>query len=111
MAIDVLSLTPRAAGAIRSLQTEENAVGFGLRLQVVAGGCAGYLYDLTLVESGGDDDERVDSEGIVVWIDRRAVRAVAGLVIDYGPTPYGEGFLFQNPSARALCGCGASFGR
>jgi iron-sulfur cluster assembly accessory protein len=107
----MVSLTPRAAGAIKSLQTAESAFGFGLRLQVVAGGCGGYLYDLTLVESGADGDARFESEGITLWIERRAVQVVEGLVIDFGQTPYGEGFLFQNPMSRGQCACGASFER
>jgi iron-sulfur cluster insertion protein len=107
----MVSLTPRAAEALRSLQSAENATQFGVRLQVVAGGCAGYLYDLSLVESAVEGDERFESEGLTVWVDRRAVTVVEGLVIDFGKTPYGEGFVFSNPAARGQCGCGASFER
>jgi iron-sulfur cluster insertion protein len=105
----MVSLTPRAADALRSVQSAKNASGFGIRVQVVAGGCAGYLYDLSLVESGGDGDERFESEGLTVWVDRRAASVIEGLMIDYAQTSYGEGFVFTNPKARGQCGCGASF--
>ncbi len=105
----MVSLTTRAADALRTLQAREDARGFGVRVQVVAGGCAGYLYDLTLVEAGDSDDQTFQSEGFTVWVDPRAAPVVDGLVIDFGPTPYGEGFLFRNPRARGECGCGASF--
>lgn len=105
----MVSLTARAAETLRALAERDGAAGFGVRVQIVAGGCAGFLYDLSLVEAGADGDEVHQSEGFTLYVDRRAAPLLFGLVIDYGPTESGEGFRFGHPRARGQCGCGASF--
>ncbi len=105
----MIALTPRAAEALKSYAAKASAAGFGLRVQLLGGGCSGFLYDLTLVEGGGPQDERVQTEGLTVWVDGRAAPFVEGMVIDFATTEYGPAFLFQNPRARVSCSCGASF--
>src|SRR5215467_12002766 len=105
----MISLSERAASQIREVQHAKQIQGFGLRVQVVGGGCEGFLYDLLFSEQPGPEDHVFQSEGLQVYVAARAFPAVDGLVIDYGPTRYGEGFVFTNPRARTRCGCGASF--
>jgi len=106
----MISLSERAASQIREVQHAKQIQGFGLRVQVVGGGCEGFLYDLLFSEQAEPGDHVFRSEGIDVFVAPQALAAVDGLTIDYGATGYGEGFLFANPRARTRCSCGASFG-
>lgn len=106
----MISLTRRAADEIRSALEARGIEGFGLKVQVVGGGCEGFLYDLLFAEAPEPEDEVFESNGVKVFVDRRALAVVKGLTIDHGKTPYGNGFVFDNPSARSRCSCGASFG-
>jgi len=106
----MISLSQRAAAEIRTVQRAKHIEGFGLRVQVVGGGCEGFLYDLLFSEQAEAGDHVFRSEGVDVFVAPRALAAVDGLTIDYGATGYGEGFLFTNPKARTRCSCGASFG-
>src|SRR5207249_3903740 len=99
-----------AAREIQGVLRAKALSDFGLKIQVVGGGCEGFLYDLSFTDGADDTDERIECLGIPLFIDRRALAALDGLVIDHGPTPYGAGFLFKNPRARSTCACGASFG-
>ena len=77
-----------------------------LRVAVVAGGCNGLTYDLYFVEEAGPEDTVVDAGAMRVAIDRASAPLLDGTVIDL---PRAESFRFQNPRARKVCSCGASF--
>ena len=106
----MVSLTSQAVREVKAALEEKGLGGYGLRVQVVGGGCEGFLYDLLYVDEPDPEDRVFDSEGQRVFVDPRTLAAVDGLVIDHGATPYGTGFLFQNPRAKSRCTCGASFG-
>ena len=100
----MIELTVAAAGCIQALLLEEGAVGYGLRIQVVGGGCSGLYYDLELVPGPEPEEESTASRGVSIFVDRRALPIIRGLVVDYR-----DGFRFTNPNAHATCRCGASF--
>jgi iron-sulfur cluster insertion protein len=106
----MIRLSQRAASEIRATLRAKGIEGFGLRVQVVGGGCEGFLYDLLFSEQPDPGDHVFQSEGLQVYVAPRSFAAVDGLIIDYGSTGYGEGFVFTNPHARTRCSCGASFG-
>jgi iron-sulfur cluster insertion protein len=89
--------------------SEKGVPDFGLRVQVVGGGCEGFFYDLLFEASPRAEDQVFESEGVRVFVDSRALPALDGTRIDIGSTPYGTGLMFQNPRARSHCACGASF--
>jgi iron-sulfur cluster insertion protein len=101
----VVSLTPAAAAALKKLLAEEGAEEMALRISLVGGGCAGYSYDLSFAREPGDDEVALESLGVTLVVDRRALPLLRGLVIGHEGT-----FCFENPNARVRCGCGASFG-
>jgi iron-sulfur cluster assembly accessory protein len=105
----VVSLTPAAAEQIRSALAQKGISGYGLRVQVVGGGCEGFLYDLLYVDGPEQEDTVFETQGQRVFVDPRSLAALDGLVIDHGATKYGKGFLFDNPNAHGRCECGASF--
>jgi iron-sulfur cluster assembly protein len=101
-----LSLTARAAAAVRTRAQEADVDGWLLRVAVVSGGCNGLSYDLYFVEAPGPEDTVVEaSPQLRVVVDRSSAPLLDGTVIDLR----GPSFSFDNPRARKGCSCGASF--
>jgi iron-sulfur cluster assembly protein len=101
-----LTLTERAADAVRARAKEADVPGWLLRVAVVAGGCSGLTYDLYFVPQANAQDELVESRGVRVAVDAASVSMLDGTVIDLADA---RSFSFANPRARRACSCGASF--
>jgi iron-sulfur cluster assembly protein len=101
-----VSLTERAAAAIRARAKDAGVDGWLLRIAVVAGGCNGLSYDLFFVQEPGAEDIVVETSGVRVAVDAASAPLLDGTVIDL---PKAESFHFDNPRARKTCSCGASF--
>ena len=107
-----ITLTDKAAGAIRDIMKQhdypENATR--LRVGVKGGGCSGFSYMLDLVEEAkGEQDEELESNGVQILVDMRSYLYLNGVEIDYKDGLMGSGFAFKNPNATSTCGCGSSF--
>lgn len=105
----MISLTPEAALEIKKVQAKRGIEEFGLKLQVVGGGCEGYLYDLLFVEAPEPEDRQFESQGVRLFVDGRALAALDDMTIDHGESAFGSGFIFVNPKVKSACACGASF--
>jgi iron-sulfur cluster assembly accessory protein len=105
----LISLGAEAVAQIQAALDARGLHGFGLKVQVVGGGCEGFLYDLLYVDGPEPGDAVFESGGVPIYVDARTLPAVDGLRIDHARTPYGEGFTFENPRAASRCSCGASF--
>jgi iron-sulfur cluster assembly accessory protein len=105
----VISVTPSAAAEIRAALDHKGLAGFCLRVQIVGGGCEGFLYDLLYTDGPDREDVELESNGVRVVIARKLLPILEGLTIDHSKTSYGPGFVFENPAARSKCSCGASF--
>lgn len=101
-----LTLTERAARAVRDRAADADVAGWLLRVAVVAGGCNGLTYDLYFIEAPGAEDTVVETAGLRVAVDRGSAPLLDGLRIDFDRGP---SFKFDNPRARKGCSCGASF--
>lgn len=101
-----LTLTERAAKAVKSRAEEADVAGWLLRVAVVAGGCNGLTYDLYFVPEAAAEDATVESFGVRVAVDAASAPLLDGTTIDFSGGP---SFLFDNPRARKRCSCGASF--
>lgn len=103
-----VSLTPAAAEHVRkSLVKRGN--GIGLRLAVKTSGCNGFSYALEFVDSVNADDESFECHGVKVIVDSRSMGMLSGTELDFVREGLNEGFKFNNPNAKANCGCGESF--
>ena len=49
-------------------------------------------------------------DGVRVFVDNKSHEYLAGTTIDFVVALEGSGFTFENPNAKASCGCGKSFG-
>lgn len=104
-----VGLTATAVEKVRETLEQQKLDGHLLRVAVVGGGCSGYNYDLDLVREAKESDLTYDCGGIQVAIDQQSVGFLDGTVIDFVETLQGAGFKFNNPKAKATCGCGTSF--
>lgn len=104
----MITLSPRAANQVRSMQNELNAPEKRLRVFVETGGCSGFQYGMSFDEPKPDDTQ-LESEGVKVLIDPASAAYLSGCSIDFDDGLHGKGFEIKNPNAQSTCGCGKSF--
>ena len=104
-----VTLTIQAIEEIKDLLLKGNyGEGFGLRLGVKGGGCAGFTYILDF-DSQKENDHRFEVDGIRVFIDKSQEIYLCDCEIDFKKGLDNRGFIFNNPNATETCGCGTSF--
>ena len=104
----MISLTPAAARHIQKSLYKRGS-GLGLRLAVKTSGCSGYAYALEFVDQANPEDTCLEAHGVSVIVDPRSLGMLDGTELDFVREGLNEGFKFNNPNARANCGCGESF--
>lgn len=104
-----LTITDDALAHIQHLLSQENNQEQGLRLAVVAGGCAGASYDMKFVPNPEADDLVIENGGLTIFVEKDSAPLLNGLEIHYTSSMMESGFKFQNPNATGSCGCGTSF--
>jgi iron-sulfur cluster assembly protein len=106
----MIVLTESAVQAVKTAIGRADTAPAGLRIQVEAGGCAGYKYLMGLVTEPASDDAVVRFNEVAVFIDEASQPLLAGTTIDFVVALEGSGFTFENPNAENSCSCGKSFG-
>jgi iron-sulfur cluster assembly protein/iron-sulfur cluster insertion protein len=104
----MITLTPRAAKQVQSMQAELNAPTKRLRVLVESGGCSGFQYGMSFDEPK-PDDAQLESEGVALLVDPTSLAYLQGSSIDFDDGLHGKGFEIKNPNAQSTCGCGKSF--
>jgi iron-sulfur cluster insertion protein len=104
-----IAVTEQAAARIRTLAEREGRPESVLRLRVVAGGCSGFSYRLSLEDGPEEDDHVIDAYGVRVLLDPRSVPIVEGSTLDFSDALLGGGLKVRNPQAVHECACGESF--
>ena len=104
-----VSLTPGAAGKVKSLLEQEGRDDLRLRIAVQPGGCSGLRYQLFFDERNLDGDGITDFNGVAVVVDRMSLPYLNGATIDFVDTIEKQGFTIDNPNAGGSCACGESF--
>ena len=106
----MISLSQRASEKVKEIQQAEGLTGQSLRVRVIGGGCSGFTYDLFFDDEFNNDfDERLESQGVPLFVDMMSLTYLEGTEIDYVEGLHGAGFKFLNPTAKSTCGCGSSF--
>jgi iron-sulfur cluster assembly protein len=72
-------------------------------------GCSGMAYKLEFVDEVQGDDVRFDSNGVTVFVDPKSLAYLDGMELDFAREGLNEGFKFNNPNVKNMCGCGESF--
>ena len=104
-----IKFSDAAATKVLALISEEENPELKLRVYVTGGGCSGFQYGFTFEDEVGEDDTRVDKNGVTLLIDATSYQYLVGAEIDYSDGVEGAQFVIRNPNATTTCGCGSSF--
>ena len=74
----MINLTDSALNAVRNAISSANKPVDGLRIMVEAGGCAGYKYNLGLVDEIDPDDTVIERDGVRVFVDNKSHEYLVG---------------------------------
>jgi iron-sulfur cluster insertion protein len=102
-------LSDSAASKIRELILEEGNPNLQLRIYVSGGGCSGFQYGFAFEEAAGNEDSRMEKQGVRVLIDPISFQYLNGAEVDFQEGLDGARFVIRNPNAKSTCGCGSSF--
>jgi iron-sulfur cluster assembly protein len=106
----MIQISENAGRQIRKLLEKQGMAEGGLRVGVKAGGCSGLSYVFAWETAAAPGDEVFEGpEGAKVFVDTKSHRFLDGTTLDYDISLLSKGFVFENPRARATCGCGTSF--
>jgi iron-sulfur cluster assembly protein len=103
-----ITLTPAAAERVRSF-IDKRGNGVGLRLAVKTTGCSGMAYVMEFADQVEDDDVVFEDQGVKLLINPKSLVYLDGTELDYAKEGLNEGFKFNNPNVKDMCGCGESF--
>lgn len=104
-----IEVTDAAADRIRELLNRRKPVPAGVRIGLRTRGCNGMAYTLNYADEPNKFDEKVPIAGANVYIDPRALMHLIGTRMDYVDNDLVSEFVFHNPNAKGVCGCGESF--
>ena len=107
--VPVVRLTDAAVAKLKSMMVKEGKEGFGLRVGVVPGGCAGMSYDLRFQKDPYDNDIVFAQGDLQIFVNPESAPFLKGVEISYVDTLKESGFQYKNPNASGNCGCGTSF--
>jgi iron-sulfur cluster assembly protein len=109
MSQTVLTISEAAAERIKVLLEGRGKPSYGIRIGIRSKGCTGLSYTLEFADDKGPYDDVVESHGVKVLIDPKAVMFILGSQMDYKEDKLSSGFVFENPNEKGRCGCGESF--
>lgn len=101
-------MTQTAADRVKDFLANRGK-GIGLRLSVKTNGCSGMAYVMEYVDELNPEDEVFEMDGVKVIVDKKSLVYIDGTEVDYGKEGLNEGFKFNNPNEKGVCGCGESF--
>ena len=97
-----ITLSDIAADRIKSF-LEKRGKGAGVRLGVKTTGCSGLAYIVEFVDKVEEDDKVFEDHDLKIIVDAKSL-----IYLD-GKEGLNEGFRFNNPNVKDMCGCGESF--
>lgn len=103
-----ITLTENAAKHVQNFLSRRGK-GVGLRLGVRTSGCSGMAYKLEFADEASDDEVKFESGGVTLLVDPHSLPYLDGMELDYTREGLNEGFKFNNPNVKDMCGCGESF--
>lgn len=105
----LISVTDAAAERIKALIAKSDTPVAGLRVSVNSKGCSGLSYVFEYAAEKKKLEEEVSTKGVKVFIDPAAIMYLIGSEMDYLEEKLESKFVFANPNAKNVCGCGESF--
>jgi iron-sulfur cluster assembly protein len=104
-----LILTPGAEARIAALMARAPEGAVGVKLSTPRRGCSGLAYSVDYVTEEKPFDEKIVTPGGTFYVDAASVLYLIGSRMDWKEDDFTAGFVFENPNAKGMCGCGESF--
>lgn len=104
----MITITDLAAEELKK-RTAMNSDAIGVRLSVTNTGCSGHSYKMEHVFESDEADDKFEHNGAVLYVPKAHTLFVLGTEIDYKEDKLASTFVFNNPNADSMCGCGESF--
>ena len=93
-------LSEAAITEVKSIfQTKNIPEGYGLRVGIKGGGCSGISYMFGF-DKKQETDEVFETDGIMVYVEKKHFMYVTGLNIDFEDGVNARGFIFENPDTK-----------
>ncbi|MBI4009677.1 MAG: iron-sulfur cluster assembly accessory protein [Candidatus Aenigmarchaeota archaeon] len=105
---DMIKLTEKAAQKVTEIMKEQKKEDYGLRIAVLRGGCAGFVYNMDFEKEPIEGDMVIEEHGVKLFVDPKTAEHIRGTEVDYLETLQQSGFKINNPNAKSSCGCGKS---
>ena len=104
-----MEVTPEASRRIKALLDARQKEY--LKIGVKTRGCNGMTYTMNYADEGDRKkfDELVEAHGVKIIVEPSALMSIIGTKMDYVSDRLKSEFVFENPNAKAECGCGESF--
>lgn len=109
--VDAITLTDAAVDRVKFL-LDKKPGSVGVRLGVRTRGCNGLSYTMDYLTEDSiskPGEDIVETRGVKVSIDPKAILHLVGTTMDYKEDALSSEFVFENPNAKGSCGCGESF--
>jgi iron-sulfur cluster assembly protein len=103
-----ITLTEAAASRVKAF-LDQRGKGVGLRLGVKTTGCSGMAYVIEYADTVEEGDTVFEDHGVKVLVNPKSLVYLDGTELDYSREGLNEGFRFNNPNVKDMCGCGESF--
>ncbi|CAH0350260.1 MULTISPECIES: iron-sulfur cluster assembly protein IscA [unclassified Aquabacterium] len=103
-----ITMTEAAARHVQK-SLSKRGKGVGLRLAVKTSGCSGLAYAIEFADEALPEDLSFESHGLQLLVNANSLPFLEGTQLDFVREGLNEGFKFNNPNAKAECGCGESF--
>ncbi len=107
---ETLTMTHEAAEYIADLLARENKKNWGLKIEVIPGGCAGYKYFMQFQEKAEAGEKTFEFHGVKIFLSLMSVGFLKGSAIEFVKSLEATGLKINNPNMTSTCGCGKSFG-
>ena len=104
-----LILTPGAEARIAELMSKAPEGTVGVKLSTPRRGCSGLAYSVDYVAEEKPFDEKIETSGGTFYVDGASILYLIGSRMDWKEDDFTAGFVFANPNAKGMCGCGESF--
>lgn len=102
-------VTPAALNKLTKLKENDSDI---LLVSIVGGGCSGLSYQMKWQNYKIPYDKQIFMNyisNIIIGTDTKSALFLENIELDYEDGLDGKGFVWNNPDAKRVCGCGTSF--
>ena len=103
----LITITPLAIKKLKNIVQKEKTNG--ILFSIKSGGCNGFEDNFEGVNTFLNKQNMIVKDDVKIEICDKSLFYLLGTKIDWKEDIMGKGFVFENPMAKASCGCGTSF--